>query len=195
MAITSTPGAWNEFALISIRVEGGSDISFESLTEDITDITFGEKDIEVKPMVSGGNVVRTIPMSEESITFKTIPITVGVDGESTATGVIQLFHPQASGDSTMPIVVDNTTTRNKHRIVILMATTLPANAVTIPSSVRARRIQIFNAYMTSVKPSFDDKHWSCEVTFKWAPFDKDGTRNMTNESTNAGTALDAVTDY
>ena len=37
--------------------------------------------------------------------------------------------------------------------------------------------------MTRYVPSFDDKIKSAEVTFKWAPFDKSGSANKREEST------------
>ena len=67
--------------------------------------------------------------------------------------------------------------------MILWAENLGADAMSIPSTGNAYRIQIINAYMTSYKPSFDDKLKSAEVTFKWAPFDKSAAANKREEST------------
>ena len=185
---------WSELALIGIQAKGGSASAYAALTEDITAMDWGEKDIESRPMVSGGNAVRKIPMSQESITFKMIPISTGSTAEVTATGIMQLFHPNR--DLTYPIVAANVLTRDLYKITILWATTLPANAETLPvDGIYAYRIEIFNAYMTACKPSYDDKGLSVEATFKWSPFQKDGTRNKIEESTDGTAQLAAVTSF
>lgn len=193
---TTVPDGWDELCLISIAREGGSYVNFEALTDDITALDWGEKDVESKAMCGGGHVVRKIPMTMEGITMKMTPIGVGVYGESTGTGIAQFFHPQAADDSSQPVVVSNTLTRNKHKINILWATTLPASAnATASSGIYSERIQIFNAYMTGYKPSYDDKQMTVEVTFKWAPFQKDKTRNKVEESTDDSASLAAVTSF
>jgi len=40
----------------------------------------------------------------------------------------------------------------------------------------------------------DDKNLSAEITFKWAPFDKDGNSNKKEEST-ISTAIPAATTF
>ena len=69
-------------------------------------------------------------------------------------------------------------------------------ATAIPSTGQhAYRIEIRNAYCTAVKPSFDDKILAQEATFKWAPFEKDGTANRVERSTNGNVVLPAVPSY
>lgn len=190
MAAAGTdPDAWKELCKISIVVSSTA-YAFEGFTEDITAMDWGDKDIEGVALVNGGRVVKYTPMGDESITFKVYPI----NAENTADqGVVQRFHPQSTEDATQPIVVDNTLTRDKHKIVLLWAETLPANATTAPAiSKTAYRIQVINAYMTSYKPSFDDKLFSAEITFKWTPFQKDGTANKREESTDGTVVLDAT---
>lgn len=152
---------------------------------------WGDKDIEGVALVNGGRVVKFNPMSDESITMKVYPINAENKSDE---GVVQFFHPVSGEDSTQPIVVDNSLTRDKYKVVLLWAETLPANATTQPDAGKtAYRIQIINAYMTSYKPSFDDKLFSAEVTFKWAPFQKDATTNKREESTDGTAQLAATT--
>lgn len=192
--MTVVPDAWDEMCLVEVMPQGGTAIACASLTSDITAMDWGEKQIEVIPTLSGGDVVRRVPMTEESITLKLYPIGVGGTAETTATGIMALFHPPS--DNTQPKVQANTRDRTKYRLVLLWATTLPATASTIPiAGVYAYRIQIFNAYMVSAKPSFDDKTMSVECSFKWAPFQKDGTRNKIEESTDDSAQLAAVTAF
>ena len=89
--------------------------------------------------------------------------------------------------------MDNSLTRDLHKVVILWAETLPADTMTQPAdSKTAYRIQIINAYMTQYKPSFDDKLLSAEITFKWAPFQKGAGANKREESTNGTEQLAAA---
>lgn len=193
--MATAPDAWTEFALIGILDKAGSEIQFAGFTEDITGLDFGDKDVEGMPLVNGGRVVKRIPMADESVTLKVYPISALRDG----TGVVQDFHPPATDDSTQPILVDNSNTRDQYRVVMLWTTMLPAGlaaASTAPDQGEAAyRITAINAYMTSYKPSFDDKMMSAEITFKWAPFQKDGTRNKLEESTSGSTVLPDVITF
>ncbi len=198
-AAGTTPDAWKEVCLIGIIPESPTgEIAFAGMTEDITAMDWGDKEIEGIPLVNGGRVVKFTPMGDESITLKVYPVDALVDSSGTAAGVSQLFHPQYSGgvfaeDTSIPVVVDNSRYRHKHGIIILWAETLPATAGALPAASKtAYRIQIINAYMTRYKPSFDDKTFSAEITFKWTPFAKDGTRNKREESTDGSAQLAAA---
>lgn len=199
---TTTMESWTDYCRILINEQGGTDYDFEGMTEDITAMDWGEKDIEGIATVKGGRVVKRTPMTDESMTLKVYPISakIGADNE----GFIQHFHPQdndaiqalVADDNSSPVAVKNSHGRNKYRIILLWSSKLPADAGTVPDAGEAAyRIQIVNAYMTSYKPSFDDKTMSAEATFKWAPFDKDGAYNKVEESTDGGTQLPAVTAF
>lgn len=189
MAGDTLPESWKERLLVSIIPEDGSAQNFGALTEDITAFDWGDKDIEGIPLVNGGRIAKWTPMADESMTLKVYPLTglpAPTSTAGTATGVVQLFHPQSTADTVEPIIVDNSHNRNYHGIVILMAKTLPSDlsAVSLPAAdIPCSRIQIINAYMTSYKPSFDDKTWSAEITFKWTPFNKYASPNKREEST------------
>jgi len=110
-----------------------------------------------------------------------------------------LFRSGSIVDSTDPIVVSNSNFRLKHKLVFVWSTLLPATASAATSAGEpAYRIQVINAYMTSYKPSFDDKIFSAEVTFKWSPFNKAGLPNKREESTSSttlGAATSSVTAF
>lgn len=189
---TATPDSWSELVLIGVTQENGTEKQFAALTEDITAMDWGEKEIDIVDLVDGGKVVHKVPMTEETMTLKMWPITANTDG----TGVVQFFHPQSTADTTDPILVENTNNRRRHKVVLLWATLLPAAASTVPAiNEKSYRIQIINAYMTRYVPNYDDKRFSCEVSFKWAPFQKDRTVGNKREESNltAGTALPAAT--
>jgi hypothetical protein len=189
------PDAWKEVCMISILPESGSALAFQGFTEDITAMDWGDKDIEGVALLNGGRVVKVTPMGDESITFKVYPINAEV---TAGEGAVQHFHSIVTAgsyadDSTQPIAVPNSINRRKFGIVILWAETLPSNATTVPDiSKTAYRIQVVNAYMTSYKPSFDDKILSAEVTFKWAPFTKAAVGNKREESTDGTAQLPAA---
>ena len=196
-----TPDSWKEFCLIGVLPEaypsaagGGSLIEFAGMTEDITAMDWGDRDVEGVALVNGGRVVKANAMGDESITLKLYPVdTLLDDGSDVANGVTQLFHPQAAEDTSYPSVADNSIYRRKFGLIILWAETLPAVADALPAeSKTAYRIQVVNAYMTSYKLNYDDKILSAEVTFKWAPFQKGAGSNKREESTNGSAQLAAA---
>ena len=192
-AAGTAPEMWQETYLLDIVDSGGTAIAFAGLIQDISDITNFEKDITPIQLGNGGMIAKYEEFTAESMTLKVIPITAGIDGETTATGVDQLFNKQSTDDSTQPILVDNTITRQNFGIVFLRATTLPATASTVPAgSVVARRTQIINAKMTISKDDWSDKSESVEITLKWMPFQKDGTSNRRSESTDGSESLPAA---
>jgi len=187
------PDAWKEVFLLDLIDSDDNVIQFEGLTEDITGFDLGEKDIEGIALVNGGRVVKFTPMTDESFTIKVYPVSAGISGEAAATGTQQLFHKQSTPDTTQPIVVVNTITRQQFGLVFLRATILPASASTLPAvNVVCRRTEVINAYMTKDSISWDDKMESAEIMFKWAPFNKLGVSNKRESSTNDENQLPAA---
>lgn len=172
--------AWKEICLIGVIPDGGSEVQFAGMTEDITAMDWGEKDVEGMALLNGGRVVKFTPMTDEEMTLKIYDTKAD---DATTDSAVQFFHKQATADTTDPIAVDNTITRQKFGLILLWAESPGATAGAVPSSGEAYRIQVINAYMTKYVPSFDDKIKSAEVTFKWAPFSKDATANKREEST------------
>jgi hypothetical protein len=184
------PDAWKETCKIAIIASNASPIEFTGMTEDITAMDWTEKDIEGMQLVNGGRVVKYNAMTDESMTIKVYDTKAD---DAATNSAVQYFHKQATADTTQPIAVDNVITRQKFGIVILWAETLPATATALPDTDKtAYRIQIINAYMTSYKPSFDDKLKSAEITFKWPPLAKDATANKREESTDGSVQLPAA---
>lgn len=191
MTATGTlPDSWQEVYHVSIIAEGGTAVSLSGMTEDVTAMDWGEKDIEGVALINGGRVAKFNPMGDESITLKVYDTKAD---DATTNSMIQFFHKQSTADTTDPIAVDNTITRQKFGIVMLWAETLPADATTLPAiSKTAYRIQVRNAYMTVYKPDLGDKQKSAEITFKWTPFDKAAAANKREESTQGSVQLPAA---
>ena len=166
-----------------------------AITEDITGLDFGEKDIEGMPLLNGGRVVKKIPMTDESVTIKGYPVGVANDG----TGMGAFFSGTAT-PAADPSTIYNDPRRREHRLVFTWREDLPqainvgyTAGSTVPAGVSAYRVTVVNAYCTAYKPNFDDKILSAELTFKWAPFNKGGAPNKKEESTVVTTGLTAVT--
>ena len=71
----AAPDAWKEFCLIGIIPEdypsgagGGNEIAFAGITDEISAMDWGERDIEGVPLVNGGRIVKTSPMGDETLT-------------------------------------------------------------------------------------------------------------------------------
>ena len=80
--MTATPDSWTEFCRIGIKRERDSnEVQFAGITEDITALEIGEKDIEGVPLLNGGRAVRLTPMSDGTLTMKMYPVKAGLDGE------------------------------------------------------------------------------------------------------------------
>lgn len=187
------PDAWHEMFLFSIQVKGGTAIEYAGITEDITGFDFGDKDVEGVAIANGGRVMKWTPQADESVTVKVWP----TDAKLTGDGVVQLFHPQTADDATDPILVQNTRLRDTYQIIFSWFEDIESFSVAGSVSTAdkaAYRMTAKNVYMTSYKPSLEDKNLSAEVTFKWGPFAKDATSNKKEESTSS-TAIPAATSY
>ena len=185
------PDAWEEFVRIGVMKEDGSEVMFDGLTDDIS-FELAEKDIEGISLNNGGSLVKRVPYGGKvsNVTMKAYPVNCDLSGN----GVSQFFHPQSTDDTTDPIVITATTSRKRHKLVYLWATTLPTSASTPPAAgVSAYRIQVVNAYMTKCNPSWDDKVLSYEMQFKWTTTNKSAVGNMKEESTLGTTQLGTAT--
>jgi hypothetical protein len=187
--MTTTTESWTEFHLVGIQAEGESEIQFAAFAEDITAFEYGERNIEGVPLLNGGHIVKKNRMGDETITMKVYPVGVNKGDYG-----INEFLGGTAATGTDPYTVLQTNARKRHRIVVLSAASLP-NAPTVASgtvSGAGLRDTVINAYCTKVTNNFDDKHRSAEITFKWAPFDRNGLANRKGESTNT-TGLGSVT--
>jgi len=187
------PDAWQETFLFSIEDMDGDEVQFAGITEDITGMDFGDKDIEGIALANGGRIVKWTPQADESVTLKVWAVDANTDGE----GVAQLFNWQSTEDSTDPIRVLNSRLRKPFQLIFTWAdnlSSLSTAGTATTADHAAYRITIKNAYMTSYKPSFDDKNMSAEITFKWTPFGREGTENKMEEST-VSTAIPVKTSF
>ena len=180
MAAVINQDAWMEKCLISIAVEGGSDVQFATLTETV-DFDLGEKDIEGIALVNGGRVTQWSPEGDSTITFEAYPLEAGTTTGTAAKGFFDLLYTK---DATAPIRISTDHKRNKHRVLVLWtndATVTTAQSATT-NTHSAKRFGFANVHFTSVKPSFTDGILKYTVTGKCTPFDKAAVANKIYES-------------
>ena len=101
---------FSEIALVSIAIQGSSDVRFESKIDTI-DIDMGEKGFDSIINVAGGRLVKFTPMEDTMVTFEAYPKEAG-GGE----GFWDLFN---AADTSEPQQIDVDHTRKKVRITLL----------------------------------------------------------------------------
>lgn len=187
-------GAWSETCLISITPLSGTEVQLAAMTETV-DIDLGDKDIEQVPTLIGGRVIKKVPQDITTLTFEGYPI--GISSASNK-GLSQFFHMTnaATYDTTEPLVVNASLGRDLFRVSILWAEVAPTTAsATTTAAKAAYRFSIANCYMTSMKPSFTDGILKFTFAFKGAAFNKQGTAQIHEESTETTTALSVLSTY
>lgn len=190
-----TSEAWTDCAKVTITAQAASlvNLEFYSLTESI-DISDGSRDIESTPVLCGGKITRLKPQEDCEITMKCYPV-LGFNpvATGTGTGLDDLFYDTLTTieTSNQYRVSSTSGTRKKFRIAILWTDEASVtNAIgALAKTTQALRYACRNAYMTDIKRSFAaDGLLSYDVTFKYAPRQKDGRLNIIIESQNASAA-------
>lgn len=190
--MAAVPETWSERGKISICVEGGSDVQFETDT-DTFDCDLGDKDIEAIATLKGGRLVKYIPQEMTVITLEAYPIEAGTATGTTGKGFFDLMHSQ---DASQPVSVSVDHVRNRYRLVALWTndTTNTTAHGAIASGSYALRI-IGCGFFTSVKPSYTDGVVKFTVQMKCPPFKKDGSANINIGSCDATATMTAVTTF
>ena len=193
---TQNQDLWTEKALVSIAAQGGTDITFQSLTETI-DIDPGEKDIEQIVLTSGGRLVKFVPEGLTTVTIEAYPKEVGSKDISAATAGAGFFDLMQAEDTTQPLRITSTTQRDKYRLVICWTEdTTVTNAVSAATGANKQKRFIFSdGYFTAVKPSFTDGNLKYTITFKVPPRDESNVANIYFESTDGSASLTVLQSY
>lgn len=184
-------GAWSETCLIAITKKNGSNYEYAALTETVA-IDQGDKDIEIFPTLGGGRVIKHTPQPGTTITLECYPIDIDATGSS---GISQMFQG-GTWDTTQPLTASASTTKDLFRVAILWTkdTTATSGAGATTALIGYRYV-IANAYCTSCKPSFTDGILKFTLSFKVAPFNRLGTAQIREESTDGSTILTALSSY
>jgi len=186
------PEKWEQFFRFSLQALDGTVIEFTAETQDLSGIELTKKDFEGVQMANGGFTRKHANLTDETVKLKVYPL-------NGAASLEQLY--QAGSDSTNPIVIPVSHTRNLHQAILVWCTGLPASPATagaVTVSLDAA-LRLVGKAVEIVDVAYDpsDKELSAEVTLKWTPMDKDGNSNRNWDSTD-GTAdetLPAVASY
>lgn len=186
---------FSETALLSITLKSGSDVEYRAIIENF-EIGGGEKGFDSVPMISGGRLKKFNPQEDCEVTIDAYTVEVGTNAGSAGEGFFNLIHSDESATG-QPISIPVDHERDEYRIVVLYTSKLTAASATeeIASSNTAKRIVMKNGHFTMNEESFSDKVSKCTITFKCPAFAKDGTANITYESTDGTATLDAVSAY
>jgi hypothetical protein len=143
----------------------------------------------------GGRVVKKTPQAITEIKFEGYPIGIATTDNK---GLSQFFHMTNAStyDTTEPLAVSSGLGRDLFRVVILWSEVAPATASAVTTATKAAyRFSVANAYMTSMKPSFTDGILKFAFAFKVPAFNKQGTPQIHEESTETTTALPVMSAY
>lgn len=189
------PDIWGEgTALVAITASGGSDIDFSAVVNSI-DIDMGDKDFDSIPTIRGGRVKKQTPEADTTVTFEGYPL----DLDTTSTDVLQrFFTTRANWDTSGILSVTNAILkRDNFRVVITWTenTTVSSATALVPTGSEALRFVVIKCQLVSVKPSFTDNELKFTFKFKCAPFQKDGTANLTWKSSDGTATLTAESSY
>lgn len=183
---------YSEVALVSVSALDGSEREFYTLTESV-DFKVGAKDVDFKPMLAGGRLDEYKPMEPTEVTMKIYPTEIGGSN-----GVFDLYCANSS-DTVQPLSFTVDRGRTKYRVVFLVTdgTSITSAVSAVDSSDAGARLTAKNGYLVEATPQefTPDAGWSWNVRFKFPPFAKDGSSNITGESTDGTATMDAVASY
>lgn len=178
MAQANEPDAWTERFLLSIQKKGGSANNYYALITTY-DISGGDKDFSQIANGKGGRIKNFSPQTEIEVTMEGYATQVG-----NTEGFVDLLH-STTADSTQPLSFPVDHSRDLFMLMIMHNTeegvTDPLAATT--QDERAIRDTFKNGHFVGLTQSFTDGVCKFTLKFKVTPFDKDGTANVTYEST------------
>lgn len=185
---------FSETSLLSITKKSGTDVNFKTIIETI-DVSGGEKGFESIASIGGGRLKRFMPQADIEVTIEGYAVEVGTDSGTTGAGFFDIMH---TADASQPLSVPVDHSRDEYQIVVLATDNTSQTSATAATSAtdKAMRMVFKNGHFTNVTSSFTgDKVWKFTVNYKCPPFNKEGTANVTYESSDGTTSLSAVSAY
>jgi hypothetical protein len=189
--------AWTETFLITIQPKGGSAIEFRS-TVTTYDITGGDKDFSQIANGAGGRIKKFEFQTPYEITLEAYSIEAGtntnVTGEIEGTGYADLMNtpdPSEVEDTSDVISIVADHSRIQYLLAIAETTSTSATSA-IAVSIAGDRIErdIFkNGHLVSYVSSMIDGIRKHTVKYKVTPFAKDGSSNITQDSSDGSGTL------
>lgn len=187
--MANAPDAWTETALINLN-DGTTDSVIHAITETI-DISQGDKPMESIATVAGGRLKKFSPQEDTEITFEGYPIAIGDKTAATQDGLDLFFN--AGTSTTAPFSVTSSRSRTAFTVTIMWTdSTVTSATSSIASGKYALRYNFANCDLTSCKPSFTDGILKATYVFKCLAFNKAGTSNITEESTDGTASMNTI---
>jgi hypothetical protein len=183
---------YSEVALVSVSKLDGTERDFYTISDSI-DFKIGTKDVDFIPNLAGGRLDNFKPMEPTEVSMKIYPTEMGGDN-----GVFDLFCANTS-DSAQPLSFTVDRGRTKYRCVFLVTddTSITSAVDAVEVGNAGARLVAQNGYLVEATPQeyTPESGWSWNVRFKFPPFNKTGTGNITGSSTNDDAELPAVSAY
>lgn len=179
--------AWTETFLITIQKKGGTAIEFPaSITT--YDITGGDKDFTQIANGAGGRIKKFEAQIPYEVTLEAYSIEAGTDTGAVGKGFADLL---ASVDATQPVSITANHVRDLYLLAIAHTTSTSATSA-VAVSVDGDRVErdIFkNGHFVSYVSSMTDGIRKHTIKYKVTAFAKDGSSNITQDSTDGASAV------
>lgn len=200
------PDGWEEVAIVTIQIKGGTAYQYAAITETI-DIAQGDYPGESVNNLAGGRIWKQSSEEDGEITVEIYPISADLNASNTglfqeyAQGTDESSQPLATDTAWIASVFDSGQRQRDRYIVAIMwtddAAQTSAMSATTTADATALRFYAKECRITSHKAEFTDGILKTTVTFKYPAMNKAGAvKSWAWESTNDGdgaTALPAVT--
>jgi len=196
---TSSITAWSETALVSIVSSTGATVMTISAITETIDIDLGDKDMEGVSNLIGGRHVKQTPEADTTITFEGYPISAGLLGSTTPTGLQQEFFGGTILDSVEPISLSNTTLtygvpHSTFSVYVMWTddSTVSTAKSAIATPGAALRYTFANCFLTSYKTAFTDGMLKVTMKFKCPCRSRTGAGNITVQSTDGSAVMPSI---
>lgn len=188
---------FSEVALVSIAKDAGSDIDFYTISDSV-DFKIGQKDVDFIATLRGGRLANFKPMEATEVTLKLYPTEIGTASGAVGKGCFDLFCASTT-DATQPLSFPVDRSRTKYRVTFLLTddTTVTSATSAINLNQRGARLIASNGYLVEATPSeyTPESGWVWTCRFKFAPFNKGGTANITAQSSDGTATMTMTTAY
>lgn len=188
----SKPESWNETCLVNLN-DGTTDMNIAPIMESIT-INQGGRPVESKPTLSGGRVLTFKPEEDTEIEFEGMPVGIGDKDATSQDGLDLFFHSGTSSAAPFEVTSALENTRTVFTLTVMWTDGTATSATSsVLSGNYAIRYNFENAYLVTCQPSFTvDGGLVSKYTFKCAPRNKAGTKNITKQSTDGTASMNTI---
>ena len=187
----------NAKRFIAIAKKDGSDVEFHTIITSV-DQSGGAKGFESIATQSGGRLKNFRPQEDIELTLEGYAVEVGTKTGTTGNGFEDLLDDSLSASAgTDPLSVTGTHDRPEYRLILVKTAdwTRTTAIAASNSAEKAVRWTYKNGHITNVVHSDTDNVVKFTITYKVAPYAKDGTSNITKESADGTRLLKAVAAY